>query len=515
MKRPRQPAPTARPSSCCCQSRCRRDPRQRWPATPLRKTRSTNVPSHKQPRVARPNRACSRGILRRGAATSLFGAVHRRARVFQGGGNELTTSSLRDRRAGRRRPFAFSPVPEVRSSPTTQHGRRSSQGARRRTGLPLAVGWAGESAGESGVQGSARRDQPGPVRRGASCTATSAARPTGGRRMPSTAPYWHCSRAATSAPSGTVIRSRPQGTSSDPDRQGDVLQGRRPADQAERWPFEAFSRRPKDALHLGPGGAAISGLIQHLVDLAASAGGPAPLPEPPDTGHVDGSGGARAGTSSSARVARLPEQLRRTSESGRAVEQRAAREASWAMLEPTARPCRRASKRRTVRTQRERDPGQPPTPRRSRPDRAAHQALCDAFDCRLSSRRSEARSAHDHRARTSSRPPPSGSKLDPGDRDATARRSGSYPNDAPSRSHRRRTCSRRSTPRRSALARASAGGSGRRRPTARAARGKEARAKSVTVKPQATLKTEAEVETYSAHSASADEHVKADETVII
>ena len=64
---------------------------------------------------------------------SLFGIVLAKARVFQGGGNELTTSSLREGVETAGRHAADAPVPEVRHRGQPELGKGYLQGARRRT----------------------------------------------------------------------------------------------------------------------------------------------------------------------------------------------------------------------------------------------------------------------------------------------------------------------------------------------------------------------------------------------
>ena len=78
---------------------------------------------------------------------------------------------------------------------------------------------------------------------------------------------------------------------------------------------------------------AISGLLQHLMSLAARAGGPAPLPEPPDTAHLEELF-AIGGNEQFRAVAGSAAQLREdTADWGAAVEARAQREVAWAKLD--------------------------------------------------------------------------------------------------------------------------------------------------------------------------------------
>ena len=83
----------------------------------------------------------------------------------------------------------------------------------------------------------------------------------------------------------------------------------------------------------GKEGAAISGLVQHLLDLATRAGGPPPLPEPPDTSHLTGIA-ALAGNQQIRSVAEYSEQLRQDAKSWSAAgAQRAQRESEWRKLD--------------------------------------------------------------------------------------------------------------------------------------------------------------------------------------
>src|SRR5262249_31949479 len=82
----------------------------------------------------------------------------------------------------------------------------------------------------------------------------------------------------------------------------------------------------------GKEGAAISGLLQHLLDLAARSGGPPPLPEPPDTSRLFGIA-ALAGNQQVRAVAEAAEQLRQDIKTWSAAgEQRDDREAAWRVL---------------------------------------------------------------------------------------------------------------------------------------------------------------------------------------
>ncbi len=83
----------------------------------------------------------------------------------------------------------------------------------------------------------------------------------------------------------------------------------------------------------GKEAAALSGLIQYLRDLASNTGGEPPLPEQPDTAHVDALA-ALAGNQQFREVAKHAEQLRQDIAAWTAAgERRAIREHGWASLQ--------------------------------------------------------------------------------------------------------------------------------------------------------------------------------------
>ena len=144
------------------------------------------------------------------------------------------------------------------------------------------------------VQGSAceqyqgGRDQGHPI-----FIATSVMRPTAGQRTPSTAPSSRYSPTATSGPHRTANRLAAPRSFHHTDRQGGALQGGRPAEHAPSASPSAASWKAAVPYTPDQEGAAISGLLQHLVDLAHNAGGAPPLPAPPSTEQLAGTGGAR------------------------------------------------------------------------------------------------------------------------------------------------------------------------------------------------------------------------------
>ena len=90
-------ATTALSSLCFCPRSTPRRSETASQATQLRWTRLVNARSPRRMRAVRRSGACSHGCLKASVGSSRsFGSVIGKARVFQGGGNELTTSSLRE-----------------------------------------------------------------------------------------------------------------------------------------------------------------------------------------------------------------------------------------------------------------------------------------------------------------------------------------------------------------------------------------------------------------------------------
>ena len=161
--------------------------------------------------------------------TSLFDEVVARARVFQGGGGELTTSRLRDavETAANRSLIRLFPKFAIGRQRALGEGRHEGArwGARRaRSGRPRR-----RADHEPGVQGSARGDQPGwhERRRAAEALRSAAVRLAEGRCQ-RRHPHAACRRQHPGRP-GRQGPRRPKGAAADSDRQGHPLQGGRTA----------------------------------------------------------------------------------------------------------------------------------------------------------------------------------------------------------------------------------------------------------------------------------------------
>jgi len=264
--------------------------------------------------------------------TALFGAVVTKARVFQGGGNELTTASLRDgvETAGR---HALS-----RQFPkfgTGDHKDWSKVITKARDGAPdalSAIGWPGETPANPVCKEVLAR--------------TSAAGTKGSELQKDLgdAPYGWPKDAIDGAllallANGNILAKREGLPVSNAKELPATLIGKAtffkdddPPTTTERLAVKGVLTEAKIQYTPGLEGAAISGLVQHFSDLAARAGGAAPLPECPDIKLVQGFA-ALAGNQQFREVARVAEQLRQDNSGWSALSSiRPAREAAWAKL---------------------------------------------------------------------------------------------------------------------------------------------------------------------------------------
>ena len=192
------------------------------------------------------------------------------------------------RRRDRRQPLAHPAVPEVRRRRQPQLGQGRHQGPRRR---PRRARRGRPPRRADHATRCARRCWPrsapaGP--RAPTSTSASPRRRSAGRRTPSTARSSRCSPPATSAPPRTA-RTSPARRSSRRPRSARSRSTRRTSRRrsASASPCEGSLTAAGIPYETGQEGAQIPALLQRLKDLAARAGGPPPLPEPPDTDHLD------------------------------------------------------------------------------------------------------------------------------------------------------------------------------------------------------------------------------------
>ena len=264
---------------------------------------------------------------------SLFGLVIGKARVFQGGGHELTTSTLREAVDSAAHHALARLFPKF---PPADDPAWSKVITKARDGAPdalAAVGWTTDVPANpvckevlartsgSGTKGSdLHRDL---------------AEPTFGW------PKDAIDGALLALLANGNIRAERDGHPVDGPKELPPTQiGKTtffkedtPPTTSERLAVRGLLEAAKVPYISGKEGAAISGLVAHLSDLAAHAGGPPPLPEPPDTTHLDGIA-ALAGNQQVKAVAQHAGQLRQDVKTWSAIgEQRDAREAAWRTLE--------------------------------------------------------------------------------------------------------------------------------------------------------------------------------------
>ncbi len=264
---------------------------------------------------------------------SLFAAVTAKARVFQGGGNELPSSSLREgvESAGNHALARLFPKFPAADDPAW-----SKVIAKAREGAPDAlavVGWQGEVPANPVCKEVLVR------------TSGSGTKGSDLQRDLGDAPFgW-----PKDAIDGALLSLLASGNIR-AERDGHIVDGPKelPATQISKATFYKEDEPPTKQEQLavrgvlteakvpytpGKEGAAISGLVQHLLAVAARAGGPPPLPEPPQTSHLDGIA-ALAGNQQVRAVAQHSEKLREDIKIWSAVgEQRPDREIAWTTLD--------------------------------------------------------------------------------------------------------------------------------------------------------------------------------------
>jgi hypothetical protein len=264
---------------------------------------------------------------------SLFAAVVAKARVFQGGGNELTSSSLRDgvETAGNHGLARLFPKFSVADDPAW-----SKVITKARDGAPDAlavVGWQGEIPANPVCKEVLSR------------TSGSGTKGSDLQRDLGDSPFGWPKDAIDGAllallASGNIRAERDNHPVEGPKELPATQIGKstffkedEPPTKQEQLAVRGVLTEAKVPYTSGKEGAAISGLVQHLLDLAAHAGGPPPLLEPPDTAHLQGIA-ALAGNQQVRAVAEHAEQLRQDIKTwSLAGDQRAQREAAWSTLD--------------------------------------------------------------------------------------------------------------------------------------------------------------------------------------
>ena len=263
---------------------------------------------------------------------SLFGVVIAKSRVFQGGGNELTTSTLRDGVETAGRHALARQFPKFDTADNPRWGKVVTKA---RDGAPDAlasIGWTDEVPANPVCKEVLAR--------------TSAAGTKGSdlHQQLSDLPYGWPKDAIDGAllallANGNVRAKRDGKTALGAKELPPTQIGKatfykedEPPSTSERIAVRRVLTEADVPWTLGQEAAAISGLLQHLAELASRAGGAAPFPEPPDTTHLDGLA-ALAGNQQFRAVAEQAEQLRQDTTTWTAESaQRAQRETAWSNL---------------------------------------------------------------------------------------------------------------------------------------------------------------------------------------
>ena len=263
----------------------------------------------------------------------LFRAVVEQARVFQGGGNELTTSSLRDgvetagRHALSRQFYKF------RVADDANWGRVKAKARDGALDALTHVGWMGEVAANPVCKEVLAR------------TSVAGTKGSDIRRELTDPPYGWPKDAIEGALLTLLANGNIRAT-----RDGKPVQGAKelPAPQIGQATFCKEDQPPtvteriavrgllaETAVPYVPEheGAAISGLLQHVRELADRAGGSPPLPSAPNASHIEHLQGL-AGNQQFRAVADAVEQLRDDIERWSAARDlRPDRESAWARLD--------------------------------------------------------------------------------------------------------------------------------------------------------------------------------------
>jgi hypothetical protein len=265
--------------------------------------------------------------------TELFDTVVAKARVFQGGGNELTTSSLRGGVEAAGHHALSRQFPKFGVGDDARWGKVKDLA---RDGAADALGAVGWSAGVAS----------NPVCKEV-LARTSAAGTLGGdiQRQLGDPPYGWPKDAIDGAllallAAGNVRAKRDDHAVAGPKELPATQIGKTmffkdddPPSTTERMAVRGVLAAANVPYESDGEGAAISGLLQFLVDLAARAGGPAPLPEAPDTEHVTALADS-SGNQQFRSVAAVAEQLRQdVALWSAAANKRVGREAAWVTLD--------------------------------------------------------------------------------------------------------------------------------------------------------------------------------------
>jgi len=265
--------------------------------------------------------------------SSLFGSVIEKARVFQGGGNELNTSSLRDGVETAGEHALARQFPKFGMADNPNWGKVATKA---RDGAPdalSAVGYAGDVPAHPVCKEALARISPAGTKGNDLASDLS------------NAPYgW-----PRDAIDGALLALLASGNIR-AEKDGQALSGPKelPPTQITKAVFYKEDEPPSMKERLAIKGlltetglpfvasqeaAALSGLLQHLSNLAAQAGGPPPLPEAPDISLLQRLT-ALAGNEQFRAIAEASEQLRQDNRLWTAASnQRPKREEDWSKLD--------------------------------------------------------------------------------------------------------------------------------------------------------------------------------------
>lgn len=265
--------------------------------------------------------------------TELFDSVTAKARVFQGGGNELTTSSLRSGVEAAGTNALSRLFPKFGMADDDRWGKVV---AKAKDGDPqalAAVDWNGEVTANPVCKEVLSRVS------GAGTSGTEL-------RLDLGDPPYGWPRDAIDGAllvllgNGNVRATRDGQAVNGPKELPPSQVGKatffkedEPPTMAERLAVRGLLEAASVVYTPGQEGASVSGLLQHLTEVANRAGGPPPLPEPPSTEHIKEFAGL-AGNQQVRAVANQAEQLRQDLQRWETESaQRAAREEGWQELD--------------------------------------------------------------------------------------------------------------------------------------------------------------------------------------
>ncbi len=262
----------------------------------------------------------------------LFNSVVDNARVFQGGGNELTTSSLRDAVTSAAEKSLSRKFHKFNVADHADWGKVVSRVGEGAPDALKEVGWTDEAAKHPVCKEVLERVSGGGTQ-GSEV-----------QRQLADAPYGWPADAVNGAlrvlvGSRDIRAERDHAPVNGPKELPPTQIGKttffkevNPLSTSERIALRGLLNNTVDYVS-GSEEAAVPALLQHLVEAAASAGGPAPLPAAPDTSHLSDARNA-VGNEQARAVVKMADQIRNDLESwGKATAAREKRLEQWSELD--------------------------------------------------------------------------------------------------------------------------------------------------------------------------------------